>query len=97
MDIDNLNGEVDDDDQIFSDEVEVINSNRSVLIKLHMALIKQANERYFRTFRNGGTADVQMHFYALNLLDYLFANLLPIPSLFNMTMKQLMLTSGRPG
>lgn len=31
--------------------------------------------------------DVNMQFHVLNLIDYLFANLLPVPSVFNLIMK----------
>jgi hypothetical protein len=45
-DIDNLNAEVYDEENTFCDEVDVINSDRSILIRIHISLIKLAIETF---------------------------------------------------
>ena len=61
------------------DEVEVINKEKLILIKLHTRLIRVAIDKR--------ECDVHLQFYALNLIDNLFANLMPVPNLLNLIMK----------
>ena len=75
-----IDREVDEESPVV-DEVEVLNSDRLILVRIHTTLIKLCLERYSRT------PDVHLQFHALNLLDFLFANLLPVPSLLNTVMK----------
>ena len=74
-DIDHLNEDV---VQTISDEVDVINSDRLILIRVYMSLTKLAIDK--------ANNDVHMQFHALNMLDNLFANLMPVPSLLSHVM-----------
>ena len=77
-----LGDHINEEDTPLLDEVEVLNSDRLVLIKIYTNLIKLAIDE-----QHNQTDQVHMQFSALNLLDNLFSNLLPIPSLSNMIIK----------
>jgi hypothetical protein len=93
-DIDNLNAEVYDEENTFCDEVDVINSDRLILIRIHISLIKLAIDTYQK--KPQGSGDVHLQFHALNLMDNLFSNLLPVPSLLNVFMKHYNLSLNLP-
>lgn len=78
-----LEDHINEDELPLIDDVEVLNKDRLLLIKIHTNLAKLAMDTYQAQPGN----QVHLQFAALNLLDNLFSNLLPIPSLMNMIMK----------
>lgn len=77
-----LGDHINEDEVPLIDDVEVLNKDRLLLVKIHTSLIKFATEEFTKQ-----PGQVHLQFAALNLLDYLFSNLLPIPSLTNMIIK----------
>ena len=82
-DIDQINP--DDYYQTIGEELEYISLDRLILVKLHISLINVGMEELKRI--GGSSSNVHMQFHVLNLLDYLYANLLPVPSLLNLIMR----------
>ncbi len=80
-DIDQINP--DDFYQTLVEEVEVITKDKLTLIKLHTSLIQVGMDEVKKN-----PSDIHLQFHVLNLLDYLFSNLLPVPSLLNLIMKR---------
>ncbi len=76
-----------EEDAIFADEVEVINADRLILIKIFTSLVKLSTDAFSKKQINNQMGDVNLQFHTLNMLDNLFANLLPVPNLLNIFMR----------
>lgn len=61
----------------------MITRDKLTLIKLHTSLVALGMEEVKKN-----PHDIHLQFHVLNLLDYLFANLLPVPSLLNLVMRR---------
>jgi len=79
----------DDFYQTVGEEVEVVTRDKLTLIKLHTSLVALGIDEVKKS-----PHDIHLQFHVLNLLDYLFANLLPVPSLLNLVMRRQ--TGSRP-